>query len=72
MRIENNSDRTVRLGGSVSIAPGKAITLAADAQHLVERPLVQAYLKDRTLTLVDDTARARPAAKPKVEGGGGA
>ena len=67
MRLKNNSQRTIHLGGTVRIVPGGEAVLAPDAQHLAESPLVKAYLTDRTLTLVDDKAKAKLTAdKPKA------
>lgn len=61
MRLHNNSNRILPLGGNVRIMPNADVVLQADARHLIERPLVKAYLADKTLTLTGGTTRGATA-----------
>lgn len=49
--LVNNSNRTVPVAPSVHIPPGGSVGLAPDAIWLLERPLVKAYLADKTLSV---------------------
>lgn len=56
-RFKNTTSRVLKLGGATSVKPGEFM-LAADARHLVKRPLFQAYLKDRSIVPVKEGKQA--------------